>query len=105
MPGKRIHSLLLALAAFLGVSACASNESPSETDIQAAIDADAAADARAEVVCRKRRPVGSHIPVMVCKTRGQMDRDREAALDSVGMLRTLTGDLPTPPPQPRPPSN
>jgi hypothetical protein len=51
-------------------------------------------------VCRKRRPIGSHIPVTVCKTRGQIDGDREAALNSVGMLRTISGGLPTPPPPP-----
>ena len=98
MPGTRFHVLFLALSTSIGVAACATSESPPKSDIQAAIDADAGADSRAEVVCRKRRPVGSHIPVTVCKTRGQMDRDREAALNSAGMLRTMTGDLPSPPP-------
>lgn len=100
MPAKRIHVLLLALSTSIGVAACATGESTPDSDIQASIDADAATDARAELVCRKRRPIGSHIPVTVCKTRGQIDGDREAALNSVGMLRTISGGLPTPPPPP-----
>lgn len=60
-----------------------------------------------EVVCKRQRPIGSHIPVTVCRTRAQMEADREAALRATGPLRTMGGRpgpaTPPPPPSPTPP--
>ena len=54
-----------------------------------------------QLVCKQQRPVGSHIPVRVCRTRAQIEADRERALRSTGPLRTMGGR--PPPPSPTPP--
>ena len=45
-----------------------------------------------EIVCRRQRPVGSHIPVEVCRTRAEIEAAQEAASRAVGPLRTMSGD-------------
>lgn len=44
-----------------------------------------------ELICRRYRPVGSHIPVEVCRSRAEIEAAREAALRSVGPLRPMSG--------------
>lgn len=88
MLGKHFCTVLLAATAIVGIAACATNETESEPVYAAATEA------REEVICRKQRTVGSHVPKVVCRTRGQMDDERREALDSVGMLRTMGGDEP-----------
>jgi hypothetical protein len=95
MSHHHFHAILLAATASIGMVACATNESQQDGLYSSA------REAGDEVICRKQRPVGSHVPVLVCRTRRQMDRERDAAVDSVGILRTMTGDLP-PPPSPPP---
>lgn len=74
-------------AVFLGVVASASNEQ--------AADAKAVADAppKDEVVCRRERPVGSHVPVWVCRDAGDADLEREDAQRALGPLRTMSGTV------------
>lgn len=45
------------------------------------------------IVCRRQRPVGSYIPVNVCRKREDADADREAAQRTMGPLRTMSGDM------------
>lgn len=55
--------------------------------VASALAAIEAAVARAEgerVVCRRERVLGSNRKVRVCKTVAQMEREREAARDSMG---------------------
>lgn len=56
-----------------------------------------------EVICKRQRPIGSHIPVRVCRTRAQIEADREAALRNTGPLRTMGGRPAAPSPPPTPP--
>lgn len=41
---------------------------------------------RDEVVCKRQRTSGSHVSRKVCKTRGEIEDEREAAFDVVGSL-------------------
>jgi len=81
------------------MSACGSTsetpESGGETVVVAdTLDKDLGGD---KMICRRQRVVGSHIPIQVCKTEAQLAREREDALDSVGMLRTIGGNgMPAP---------
>ena len=50
-----------------------------------------------QVICKRQRPAGSHIPRRVCRTRAQIEQDREAALRATGPLRTMGGIGPPPP--------
>ncbi len=72
------------LAAALILSGCATSESDEY------IVSDLAPEE--EVICKRQRPVGSHIPVRVCRTRAQIEADKEAAMREVGPLRTIGGD-------------
>lgn len=45
-----------------------------------------------ELVCRHYRAVGSHIPVEVCRTRGELEAEREATMRTVGPLRPMGGN-------------
>ena len=98
MSRKQFYAILLAIAAPVGIVACATSESGQDASYSSV------SEARDDVICRRQRTVGSHVPVRVCQTRGQMERDREAALNEVGMLRTMSGDLRSAPPPPPPAS-
>ena len=50
-----------------------------------------------QVVCKRQRVAGSHIPRRVCRTQAQIENDREAALRATGPLRTMGGIGPPPP--------
>ena len=98
MSQKRMYLLLSAMIVTFGLAGCASNESEPESVAYDNLPPD-----RDEVICRRQRPVGSHVPVTVCRTRGQMERDREAAMRIYGPGAPEMGDLPRPPPRPTPP--
>ena len=49
-----------------------------------------------KIICRREHAVGSHVPIRICKTEAQLAREREATLNSVGMLRTMGGNEPAP---------
>ena len=92
MSRKHIQSILIIAATTLTIVACASGETQSD-DQQ--VNNLPASD---EVVCRRERHVGSHVPVMICRTRRQMEEDQREAMDAVGPLRTMGGnESPSPP--------
>jgi len=53
---------------------------------------------REEVICKRQRHLGSHIPVTVCRTRAQIEADQQAAMRSVGPMRPTGGSEPRRPP-------
>ena len=46
-----------------------------------------------EIICRKERPTGTYIAKKVCRTRAQLEAEREAGQDTLDSLsrRTLSG--------------
>jgi hypothetical protein len=48
-------------------------------------------DTKNIIVCKTQRKVGSHIPVRVCRTRGEMEAAQKAAMEMAGPLRTMGG--------------
>jgi hypothetical protein len=48
-------------------------------------------DTKDTIVCKTQRKVGSHIPVRVCRTRGEMEAAQKAAVEMAGPLRTMGG--------------
>lgn len=74
-------------AACLGIVACASNEQ--------ATSAKSIADAppRDEVLCRRERPLGSHVPVWVCRDARDAELERDDAQRAMGPLRTMSGTV------------
>lgn len=94
-----IRIMLIVIAVLAGLSACSGNE----TEPDGTIAYEEPRFDRNEVICKRQRPVGSHVPVRVCKTRAQMEMDREAAYRNYGPGAPETGDLPPPPPSPTPP--
>lgn len=87
---------IVAAASIFGLAACATGES------QGGNEYFAETPPRDEIVCRRERPVGSHVPRQVCRTVRESDENQRRALEAMGPLRTMSGDLPAPP---RPPSN
>jgi hypothetical protein len=79
-----------------GLSACASNDSESLAvlDVNEAGEYvfDETQDDWDEVVCKRQKIAGSHVPQRVCKTRAQLEDEREEALESVGPLAPMAGD-------------
>ncbi len=43
-------------------------------------------DYRNEVVCKRQRVSGSHVPRRVCKMRAQLEKERQAVMDALGPL-------------------
>ena len=97
------HRLLALTVPVIFLAACITNETEPDEDAvayQEPMDPN-------EVICKRQRPIGSHIPVRICRTRAQIEADREAALRATGPLRTMGGRpgpaAPPPPPTPSPP--
>lgn len=92
------------LAVVIGVAACASKDANSGKSANADEPIDEWVEdlntdlssvhkqRQDEVVCRKVRTVGSYVPKRVCRTRAQIEAEREAVLDGVGPLRPMAGD-------------
>jgi len=102
-----LYSTMLLPLIAITLAACASSTKPEEAEPIAVLTVNEEGeyvfpedDWRDEVVCRRVRPVGSHVPKKVCKTRGQMEEDELEALESLGPERTISGSLPTPSPTP-----
>ncbi len=93
---KRLPVFLLVATTSIGIAACATGENSSDNIYENKYEA------RNELICRRQRTVGSHIPVQICRTRAQIEADREAAMRMVGPLSTESGNLPPPPPPPPP---
>jgi hypothetical protein len=95
---RRIAPVMVVMP--FGLIGCSSNETVSDETLayeEPRFDPN-------EVICKRQRPVGSHVPVRVCRTRLQMERDREAAYRNFGPGAPEMGDLPPPPPPtPSPP--
>ncbi|MDX1405455.1 MAG: hypothetical protein R3192_12995 [Woeseiaceae bacterium] len=92
MSSTRPYLSCIAALLLLAVAACATNESGKGNDVFADTPP------KDEIVCRRVRPVGSHVPVEVCRTTAQSEEDQRRALDAIGPLRPMGGDLPPPPP-------
>lgn len=86
MPKEYFHAMLLLAMTSIGMAACAGNENRSKEEYLAGRPPED------ELICRRQRPVGSHVPVHICRTRAQVEADREAALNEVGPLRTMGGE-------------
>lgn len=108
---------LIIIAIFLGVAACATpapepkapaaneeaptvNAEPNEVedqlevvDVPAVAASENAPPPVDEVICRKEKRLGSNRSIKVCRTRSQMDAEREAGQDALDNLsrRTLSG--------------
>lgn len=91
MPRIPIHLVLLAAIAPAGIVACAANDTEADDGY---VYNHSPND---EVICRRQRVVGSHLPVRVCKTRAQMERERAAGARAMDDLRTMGGNEPRPP--------
>ena len=76
---------LMPLVVAMAAASCSSAERRPDAPIVADLSPDE------EVICRRYRPVGTHIPVQVCRTRAEIEAAREAALRSVGPLRPMSG--------------
>jgi len=89
-----MNALPLILLAAIGTAACASSNRPQAGDPERLVAGDPVAEDYREdrVVCRRQRPVGSHLPITVCRTESQMQAERDAAQDAIGVLRPITGD-------------
>jgi hypothetical protein len=91
--------LCLLILAGSAVNACSSPDSlPDEQPYVADLSPDE------EIVCRRYREVGTHIPVRVCRTRAEIRAAQEEAMRAVGPLRSMggggagvSGDDPGPP--------
>ena len=80
----------------IGLAACSGNDTVGDGTVAYEVpryDPD-------EVICKRQRPVGSHIPVRVCRTRAQIEREREVLYRTFGTGAPEMGDLPPPPPSP-----
>ena len=98
MSKKYFHAILVVATTSIGIVACATSETGSDAEYFSG------QPPKDEIICRRQRTVGSHVPVHICRTRAQVEADREAALRAIGPLRTMSGDLPKPPPPPPPPN-
>lgn len=94
MSTQHRYLYLLALISAFGVAGCATSES--EPGNEKFVDA----GPKDEIVCRRERPVGSHVPRDVCYSRRESEENQRRALEALGPLRTMSGSLPTPPSQP-----
>lgn len=83
MSSKLCIAILAIAATPIGIVACATTE----TDRYAYDE-----QAEEEMVCRRERVVGSHFPVRVCRSKKQVEEDREGVLRTVGPLRPMGGD-------------
>lgn len=93
MTNGQIPLVVAAVIALLGIVSCSATDTVAEDGLvynEPAMDPN-------QLVCKRQRPVGSHIPRRVCRTRAQIEQDREAALRSTGPLRTMGGIGPPPP--------
>ena len=93
MSEKYFQSILIMATASLSIVACATSETRPDNQQTYKIDA------RDEVVCRRQRTFGSYVTKLVCRTRGEIEADRTAALEMTGPLRTMGGDEPRRPPE------
>ena len=89
-----VRTLISLAPVLLLASACATSSAPagasalkaqSSATPQAGTAAVAAEDQK--LICEMERPVGSNIPKRVCRTKAQMDREREAAQDKMRELQ------------------
>ena len=76
---------LLVLASTMALTACSTTDPKDDQYIVADLAS------RDEVVCKRRRPSGSHIPKLICRSRGQMEEDQQTAMRAVGPLRNMGG--------------
>ena len=67
--------------------ACATGDTQSEAERAAN------APPKDDIVCRRQRPVGSYVPVNVCRKREDADADRKEAQRVMGPLRPMSGDM------------
>ena len=99
MSEKRKISVTGLILAFFVCSGYASSGDETAADAGTGQPTTVAADGpppRDTLVCRRYRTVGSHMPVRVCRTIAEMEADRAAVQDSMGMLGTMGGSEPKP---------
>jgi len=92
---KPLAILIVALIS-TGFAACATNDSEAAAKLEVNEDGEYIFedndDYRDEIVCKRRRVSGSHVPLRVCKTRAQMEEEQAEVLESVGPLAPMAGD-------------
>ena len=92
MTNAQIPLVVTAVIALSGIVACSANETAPDDGLvynEPAMDPN-------QIICKRQRVAGSHIPRRVCRTRAQIEQDREAALRATGPLRTMGGIGPPP---------
>lgn len=83
------RTLISLASVFFLASACATSSAPAGSSaLKAQTSATpqsktVAADDDDKLICEMERPVGSNIPKRVCRTKAQMDREREAAQEQM----------------------
>ena len=77
----KMRKLLLVIPALFLVSSCASSKPEPDQSIFAAKNAEpydvVAISEQSEVICKTERPTGTRIGVRVCRTRAQIEAERE----------------------------
>jgi hypothetical protein len=92
---KTIPIVFVALM-LCGLAACASSNS----EVAAKLEVNEAGEyvfedenaAKDEVICKRQRVNGSHVPQRICKTKSQIEEGHAEVLDSVGPLAPMAGD-------------
>ena len=83
-----LASILVVASACAGPSATAGGNAPLKAQAATApASAPAAVAQEQKPVCAMERPVGSNIPRRVCRTPEQIEREREAAQDTMRNLQ------------------
>ncbi|MEQ8859085.1 MAG: hypothetical protein RIC56_10580 [Pseudomonadales bacterium] len=77
MTALKRRGTLLGLLCLTALAACAASPGPARTQTVSAGQ-----------VCTTEKPMGSHMPVRVCRTREQIEAERKAATAALNQVRT-----------------
>ena len=96
MTALKIAIYAIVAMMLFGLAACATNDTEAVAKLQVNEAGeyvfDDGNDPGDEVICKRQRINGSHIPQRVCKTRSQIEEEHEQVLESVGPLAPMAGD-------------
>jgi len=84
-----IHDSIPALALTLVLAACAAEPPTAQTKVNGGTE-------DPDIICAKETPIGSHIPVTICRERERIDTDRRTATDALGRAQSGSSGPPRP---------